>query len=107
MDNNGWPDPSEEAYSDPAALPLELDGTISDVSIASLTMTLMLGDGSKKPIIIDPFTTIQQLSANGTYLGELTFDASLVGRQAHISCLDTPQGVVASFVVVLDTLTLK
>jgi len=103
-DKNGWPDPSEMAYSDPAALPTELDGTISAVSIPELTMSLLLSDGSTKTIIIDPFTTIQQLSADGTYLGELTFDASLVGRSAHVSCLDTPAGVVAGMVVVLDTL---
>ncbi|MDQ3023006.1 MAG: hypothetical protein M3R04_01280 [bacterium] len=100
-DENGWPDGSEAAYSNADAGDLQLNGTVSAVSRVSREVTLRLsGSDILATVIVDPFASILPLAEDGTLLGSLILDQSLVGRTVQVYGLKNGAENRATLVVV-------
>jgi hypothetical protein len=84
-DENGWPDLSETAYMNEDAEGLELSGTVNAVSRVSREVELRLKDSDiLVNLVVDPFASVLPLASDGTPLGGLLLDQSLVGRDVQV-----------------------
>lgn len=100
--HNGVPDNYEAIDTPVSGSPGQdyIEGLVSSVDLAALTFVLDTPDGGSLTIALSPFAGVFPLEdALGTYLGEVPFDASLVGR--HVAAFGTKeeQRFVADLVV--------
>jgi hypothetical protein len=103
-DTDGWIDAYETGYSGPlAAMEDVYIGIVINVDKANQTLTLELESKETLLVLVDPFTPIEPLSATNEFYGELPLDASLIGRQVQVSGLLTADGVLALWIVVLES----
>jgi len=107
--HNGWPDTSEAALTDAAATNLKLSGTVAEVSRNARTLSLREdgagSDATPDAVTVDPFAAIVPLADDGTPLGGLLLDQSLVGRQVQVYGVRDNGANFATLVVVLPVST--
>jgi hypothetical protein len=100
-DHNGWPDESEAAFASTTATALTAKGTVNAVDRVKRELTLRDSAGTLTTITVDPFASITPVTAEGTLLGSLLLDQSLVGRELQVYGLKNGDENRASLAVVL------
>jgi hypothetical protein len=99
--HNGWPDESEAAFKNADATALSAKATVNAVDRVKRELTLRDAAGTLTTIIVDPFASIVPVTAEGTLLGSLLLDQSLVGRELQVYGLQDGAENRAALAVVL------
>ena len=102
--SDGWIDSYELGFANPlAAEETSYSGIVINVHVADQTLTLELDNGDALLVLVDPFTPIEPLSIDNQFYGELPLDSSLIGRRVQVSGLATTEGLLALWIVVLES----
>jgi hypothetical protein len=100
-DHNGWPDASQAALESDTATELTAKATVNAVDRVKRELTLRDSAGTLTTITVDPFASIVPVTAEGTLLGSLLLDQSLVGREMQVYGLQNGTENRATLAVVL------
>jgi hypothetical protein len=104
-DHDGWPDTSEAALDNNSATALTLNGTVNAVDRVLHELTLRDSAGNLTSVTVDPFASILPVTAEGTLLGSLLLDQSLVGRDVQVYGIQSGSENRGSLFVVLPVTT--
>ncbi len=98
-DRNGWPDPSEAVYGDPALAESSLSGTVTSVDVAAQTLILRSPDKVNTIVFVSPFCAIEAYStASGFYSG-VPLSTALIGKAVTVKGQLGPGGMMALWIV--------
>ena len=83
-DHNGWPDTSQSGLESDTATDFTAKATVNAVDRVKRELTLRDSAGTLTNITVDPFASIVPVTSEGTLLGSLMLDQSLVGRELQV-----------------------
>lgn len=98
-DRNGWPDPSEAVYGNPALAETSLSGIVTSVDLAAQTLIVRSPDQVNTVVFVSPFCAIEAFSDSGDFYGSIPLTTELLGKAVTVKGQLGPGGIMAQWIV--------
>jgi hypothetical protein len=99
MDHNGWPDPSQAVYGNPALSSATLSGVVISVDTVNQTLIVRSQDNVKTTVFLSPFCSIEPFSTTGEFFGAVPLSPDLTGKAVTVQGQLGPGGMIADWIL--------